>query len=230
MSLRGPHAVSFSVVTAGANTLVSGLRQVDDELAVLARQLNTPPEDRFATVMEAFARGARPSIAALRSMVDRLEVDLRGLLAYFGEQHAGEAKPEELFSTIVSFSHALLAAAQDVALAEPEPKLSPAKKPTAGGAGGSSGKPALQREPTMAELLASEGPEVLLNGEEEEGGDDTLKARAKRSLQRGAFDEAIKSLRAGARTTRKRTGAGTGSTHSSTLSRMFLTGPRADDQ
>ena len=55
-----------------------------------------------------FASKAQPAIAALRSMVDRLECDLRALLVYFGESQTGEPKPEELFSTVVSFAGALV--------------------------------------------------------------------------------------------------------------------------
>ncbi len=57
---------------------------------------------------QVFASKAQPAIAALRSMVDRLERDLRALLAYFGESSTGEPKPEELFNTVVSFAGALI--------------------------------------------------------------------------------------------------------------------------
>jgi diaphanous 1 len=95
-------------VLQGANSLVSGLSQIENEVEVLKRMPDPPPGDRFVSSMEVFAGKAQPAIAALRSMVDRLERDLRALLAYFGESPTGEPKPEELFSTVVSFAGALI--------------------------------------------------------------------------------------------------------------------------
>lgn len=51
-------------------------------------------------------------------MVSRLEEDLQSLLVYFGEKAGGESKPEDLFGTVVSFSGALLRAADEVEQAE----------------------------------------------------------------------------------------------------------------
>lgn len=49
-------AVSFSVVMQGANSLVSGLVQIEKEVDVLKRLPDPPPGDRFVPTMEVSRR------------------------------------------------------------------------------------------------------------------------------------------------------------------------------
>lgn len=72
--------------------------------------------------LQIFASKAQPAIAALRSMVDRLERDLRALLAYFSESPTGDAKPEDLFGTVVSFAGALIVSRLATASARASPR------------------------------------------------------------------------------------------------------------
>lgn len=57
--------------------------------------------------MQGFVKHAEPAIVALRAMGNKLEVDLKMLLQYYGEDPM-TSKPEDLFGVFATFSSSLL--------------------------------------------------------------------------------------------------------------------------
>ena len=80
------HPVSFSSVLGSVSTIVNGLDKVKTEIALLRQMHISPASDRFIPVMTKFADEAAGSVERIKKMGGAIDGDLKGLLAYFGEQ------------------------------------------------------------------------------------------------------------------------------------------------
>lgn len=100
--------MSAQTVLQNVNSLVSGLKQVQEEIKHY-RALGTRPGDQFITVMQQFVSETTPSVDALKDMGATVDSELRSLLSYYGENpDSPEApKPEDFFGLIASFSSSL---------------------------------------------------------------------------------------------------------------------------
>lgn len=58
------------------------------------------------SLLQAFVTDVGPAVQSIKAMVTTLDEDLKGLLAYFGEDPTA-TKPEDFFATIVSFASSL---------------------------------------------------------------------------------------------------------------------------
>lgn len=118
--------VSFSTILGSVHSLVNSVSQVQEEAGILEKMQLSLPGDRFGTVMDVserfpgvslyvadvnqfqgFVKNAEPAIAALKVMGNKLEVDLKVLLQYYGEDPLS-SKPEDLFGVFATFSSSLL--------------------------------------------------------------------------------------------------------------------------
>jgi hypothetical protein len=99
--------VSFSTLMTSAASLKQGIEQIKGEIKSLSRIPKLPPSDRFIPVMEAFLKGgAESTVKSIGKLAGRLDEELRDMVAYFGEDPMA-TKPEDIFTTIISFSSAL---------------------------------------------------------------------------------------------------------------------------
>lgn len=108
--------ISFTSVLGSVSTITNGLDKVKTEIALLRQMGSSPASDRFGPVMSKFADEAAGTVERIRKMGGEIEGDLKGLLAYFGEQTEGpeSTRPEDFFSMVLSFSLALQKAAAEV--------------------------------------------------------------------------------------------------------------------
>jgi hypothetical protein len=128
-------AVSAATVAASVSAVTNAISAVRAELDIMKRLPTSSPIDRFVPVMEVgvitferccaidltnppvpwqyFVAEAEPAILALTAMSVQLDTDLWALLEYFGEDPA-TAKPEDVFTTVASFSLALQLAEEDI--------------------------------------------------------------------------------------------------------------------
>ena len=209
--------VSAATVAASVSAVTNAISAVRAELDVMKRLPTSSSIDRFVPVMEVseitpvrsyavdltnpfphsqyFVAEAEPAILALTAMSVQLDADLRALLEYFGEDPA-TVKPEDVFTTVASFSLALQLAEEDIL--DEERKL--AKSSGAKGKGNGNGKADLG--------LSASGHQVS---------DD------KRSIGRGGFDKALRDIKSGTAVRRQRQ---EGSTNHRPQSRIFLDGAR----
>lgn len=116
--LEAAARVSVQTIAASILALTNGLNQVNEEVknVELLRLIN----DHFVQVMRPFVGENTQSIDAMKKMGAALDIDLRSLLAYYGEapDSPETPKPEDLFALILSFSSSLQKAALEVHDAE----------------------------------------------------------------------------------------------------------------
>ncbi|KAK9722183.1 hypothetical protein K7432_002855 [Basidiobolus ranarum] len=98
--------VSVPSVVSTIEVLETGLQQVQKEVEVLTKSKISDSNDKFVPVMTEFIRSAEATVKTISEMRLKLEKDLNHMLTYFGEDPS-TTKPEDFFSTIVSFSSAL---------------------------------------------------------------------------------------------------------------------------
>jgi len=181
--------------------------------------------------MQLFASKAQPAIAALGSMIDRLERDLRALLAYFGESPTGEAKPEDLFGTVVSFAGALIVSVLDVGCMELQVFQPDARFLVVAQRAAEEVEAAEARLQARAKELTQVAPAAsylspvsrLSVGGSQLSATGGSTSSGRRSVGRGGFDEAMRDLRSGVSTRRR---APKERTVQRPLSRMFLDGSK----
>ncbi|GAA5889934.1 hypothetical protein JCM5296_003653 [Sporobolomyces johnsonii] len=191
--------ISTVTVMQTVQSLVAGVAQAKEELALLKSLEVSPPGDQFLPVMERFVRHATPAMQALEKHGQTLDVDLRNLVLYFGEDPA-QTKAEELFDLVAQFSSSLLRAELEVKAADAKAEAAAAKASQA----------------TLAPLAAKEvPPQTPPPGKPQSG---TLSPANAGSFGRGHFDSAIRDLRNGVSSRRQRSTA----ERDRPLSRIFL--------
>ncbi|KAJ8455460.1 hypothetical protein ONZ51_g12454 [Trametes cubensis] len=196
--------VSVQTVTQSVQSLVAGMKQVNEEIQQ-SRRMPPNPQDRFVIVMQPFALQMSSVIESLQNMSSSLDNELRALLAFYGENpDSPEApKPEDFFGLILSFSSSLQKAALEVHDSMPKP------------------------EPPSPKINVQESTspsgESTIKGIDAAVQNDTLRpsySRATgRSVGRGELDQAIRSMRSGKRRERL--------PPSRPLSKIFVDGARA---
>lgn len=189
--------VSAATVAASVSAVTNAISAVRAELDVMKRLPASSSIDRFVPVMEYFAAEAEPAILALTAMSVQLDTDLRALLEYFGEDPA-TVKPEDVFTTVASFSLALQLAEEDIL--DEERKLAKSSGAKGTGNGNGNGKADLG--------LSASGRQV---------------SDGKRSIGRGGFDKALRDIKSGTAVRRQRQ---EGSSNHRPQSRIFLDGAR----
>jgi hypothetical protein len=104
-------AVSVHTISQSVSSLVAGLGQVKEEITQIRTLRGAPANDQFVHIMQPFLAEVGPSVAALKSMANSLDGELRSLLAYYGENpdSPDSPKPEDFFGLILSFSSSLQA-------------------------------------------------------------------------------------------------------------------------
>ncbi|KAG6832180.1 hypothetical protein H0H92_004911 [Tricholoma furcatifolium] len=207
--------VSAQTLIQSVNALIIGLDQVRKEIKELRQDITTA-DDQFVPVMQTFVQQVSSSVDALKNMSSSVEDELRGILAYFGEDPSAQdaPKPEDFFGMIVSFSTSLQKSALEVHDAQEKRGTS---------------LPPSQLIPTVPEVVASqpEEKEAALPLEKTIKAPPTIRAGPPPaasqgyaaglrvpSVGRGDLDQAIRSMREGKRRARP----------SRPLSKIFLDG------
>ncbi|KAJ3474280.1 hypothetical protein NLI96_g12545 [Meripilus lineatus] len=205
--LEAAARVSVQTVTASIQSFVVGMDQVKEEIKQTQTSKSRWSNDRFVAVMQPFAIQMSTNVDAMKKMSTSLETELRSLFVYFGEPpDPPEApKPEDFFGMVLLFSSSLQKAALEVH--DAEAKLIP----------------------TTPKVVVEETPDAESSGSTLKATSDSLgqkhtlkpppdsQGRAGgRTLGRGGFDEAIRSMRDGKR--RARPGR--------PLSKIFVDGAR----
>jgi len=196
-SLEAATRISMQITLQTVTALVSGLTQVKNEVQQHRQSKDTSSNDRFVQVMQFFIAQVSPNVDALMNMGNMIEGELRSLLTYYGEDpdSSDAPKPEDFFGLVTSFSSSLQKCAFEVRDAD-------MKKPI--------------------EVVVEEPPEEVV--------DPTIKkipesnpvtpkgsqgyAAGNRSMGRGSYDQAIRTMGAGKRRDRS----------ARPLSRFFLVG------
>lgn len=204
-SLEAAARVSVQTTTQSVNALVSGLDQLKVELR---ESRDLPSNDRFIQIMRPYVEQVGPIVGALKNMGIAIEVELKALLKYYGEDpNSPEApKPEDFFGLVASFSSSLQKCALEVHDAEAKVMKIVSKPST----------PKIKPAVSAGTVVASQDPPSTQTSH------STLKppsqgyAAGKRSVGRGDLDQAIRSMREGKRRNRPRP-----------LSKIFLDGANA---
>ncbi|GAA5951520.1 hypothetical protein JCM21900_001590 [Sporobolomyces salmonicolor] len=193
--------VSTVTVMQTVQFLVAGVAQAKEEMALLKSLQESPPGDRFIPVMEQFVRHATPAMQALEKHGRALDLDLRNLLLYFGEDPA-QTKAEELFDLVAQFSSSLLRAELEVKAADAKAKAAAAMASSA----------------TRAPPTAKDAPPQTPPEQKSQSFQGTLTPASAGSIGRGHFDSAIRDLRNGVSSRRQRSTA----ERDRPLSRIFI--------
>ncbi|GAA5859773.1 hypothetical protein JCM1840_006447 [Sporobolomyces johnsonii] len=193
--------ISTVTVMQTVQSLVAGVAQAKEEVALLQSLQVSPPGDQFLPVMEQFVRHATPAMQALEKHGQTLDEDLRNLVLYFGEDPA-QTKAEELFDLVAQFSSSLLRAELEVKAADAKAEAAAAKASQA----------------TLAPLAAKEVPPQTPPAGKSQSFQGTLSPASAGSIGRGHFDSAIRDLRNGISSRRQRSTA----ERDRPLSRIFL--------
>ncbi|KAF9359313.1 hypothetical protein BGX26_012598 [Mortierella sp. AD094] len=101
--LEAAARISVQTLMNSVNSLVAGMNQVREEIRILRKMRISPPNDRFAEIMEKFADVNEEGIQKIVEIGQGLEQDLRKLLIFYGED-PNNTKPEDFFGMLVSFS------------------------------------------------------------------------------------------------------------------------------
>ncbi|KAI0034599.1 hypothetical protein K488DRAFT_83894, partial [Vararia minispora EC-137] len=114
--LEAAARVSVQTLQTSIASLVDGLIQVKEEMKRMRSDRTTPSGDQFAQVMGPFIALSTETIDAMSNMGGAVDMELQGLLAYFGETPDAQdaPKPEDFFSLILAFSASLQKAALEV--------------------------------------------------------------------------------------------------------------------
>ncbi|TFY71361.1 hypothetical protein EVG20_g1662 [Dentipellis fragilis] len=184
--LEAAARVSVQTLAASITALVNGLDNINAEINN-SRASRTLPQDHFVDVMTPFVRQNSASVEAMKNMGSAIEVELRSLLAYYGETpESPEApKPEDFFALILSFSSSLQKAALEVHDKQPAPPTPPiiVEEPAAEE---DSAEPTVKGDPHGL-------PPSARSSQGRAGG---------LSVGRGDLDQAIRSMRTGKRRAR----------------------------
>jgi len=184
--LEAAARVSVASTLQSVDSLVSGFLLVKEELQEHRKLAETGLNDRFVPVMQTFIHGATPAIEALKNMRTSVEVEVRSLLAYFGEDPDSPEtpKPEDFFGMIATFSSSLQKCALEVH--EAELKNAQLKPPVV----------TIQEAEEDESRRATQKPRPTVKpapGSFSRGNQDRL------SVERGDLDQAIRSMREGKR-------------------------------
>ncbi len=225
--------VSVQTVVQSVQSLVGGLKQVNEEIQE-SRRAQPIPQDRFVVVMQVcavhidlhgvllmmpqpFAVQMSAVVESLKNMATLLESDLRSLLAFYGETpDSPEApKPEDFFGLILSFSSSLQKAALEVHNATPKVERPPTPKITID-------EPSTPPAESVSMFRLGLHARVLTIRQTIKGSDAPAQSnntlRASRSFGRGDLDQAIRSMRSGQRRER--------APPSQTLGKLFIDSAR----
>ncbi|KAG8880257.1 hypothetical protein FRB97_000969 [Tulasnella sp. 331] len=199
--------LSIQAVIASANAIFTSMEQAKSEIQAAKKAKGA--DDRFAVVMEPFVNQSQASVDALKDSAMALDKELKSVLIYYGETgEPGEGmKPEELFGILMSFASALQAsrkAAAEVRVLQGTSQPSGSSlqvKESAVEAPRILEPDTVKQQPSEQSLLQAPGIAASING--------------RRSIGRGDFDAAIRSIRQGGRPRARATRP---------LSKMFLDG------
>ncbi|KAG1877511.1 hypothetical protein F4604DRAFT_624086 [Suillus subluteus] len=150
---------------------------VKEEISLL-KQIRTPSDnDRFVTIMQPFTLEVAQSVDALNKMAALVEIDLRALFSYYGEDLDSPEgpKPDDFFGMICSFSSSLQVC---IDTQKKAPHLAQGKM---------SSSPQSNSEETVK--VQHDSHDLLIPSA-------GIRERSA-SIGRGNFDEAIRSLREG---------------------------------
>ncbi|KAF9346650.1 hypothetical protein BGX34_003741 [Mortierella sp. NVP85] len=101
--LEAAARISVQTLMSSVNSLVGGMNQIREETQALRKVKTLPPNDLFIEVMEKFVDANEEGIQKLIEVGQSLEIDLKKLLMFYGED-PNNAKPEDFFGMLVSFS------------------------------------------------------------------------------------------------------------------------------
>jgi len=178
-------------VFVAAHNISKGLEQVKQTTRLCAT--NERREEKYLSAMQSFVDNSEPQVTALASMANSVEHSLRDVLAYFGEAGDEAMKPEEFFALVSSFSSDLQKAALE--LPEEAPSSEPLHQNT--GSGGSDGGSIVPPLPNISSQPQRHLKAPSLRKE-------TLRGLGSNSMIRGQFDQTLRSMKDGHRTTRNR--------------------------
>lgn len=103
--------MDLSDLTSAISSLDAGLRSATTALRLISTSTAKHDDDQFPSTISPFVKIAEPQLKKLWAMHSNVKEELASLLTFFGED--AEAKPEELFATILAFSSSLNRAAAD---------------------------------------------------------------------------------------------------------------------
>jgi len=177
-------------VFVAAQTLSKGLDQVKQTIRLCGTK---NPQEKFLLVMQDFVARSEPQVTALTNMANSVEHSLGDVLAYFGEAGDEAMKPEDFFALVLTFSSDLQKATLE--LPEEEPVTDAKHQNT--GSGGSDGGSIV---PPLPNILAQPQKHLKAPSLRKE----TVRGRGGNSMIRGQFDQTLRSMKDGHRTTRNR--------------------------
>ncbi|KAJ8487756.1 hypothetical protein ONZ45_g14224 [Pleurotus djamor] len=206
------------------SSLISGLGQVKSEISQLKGVRTSLEGDRFVFVMQPFVDETSPKIDKLRLMGDSVNNQIKSLLAYYGESSdsAEALKPEDFFGLISAFYSSLQKCATEVLASDDHLQQQLAKsQPTIQEPEPQAEKASIQfhnrRIISQPLMKYTQTVKELLNDSTTSSSYLQPSAQQK-SIGRGDFDNALKSMRTGRRRERP--------TRDRPLSKIFLDGGR----
>ncbi|KAG1768073.1 hypothetical protein EV702DRAFT_1144899 [Suillus placidus] len=188
-SVESAARISFPTLRQNVQSLLTSLDKVKEEISLLKR-IGTPADnDQFVTVMQPFTLEVAQSVDALNKMAALVEIDLRALFSYYGEDLDSPEgpKPDEFFGMICSFSSSLQKAALEIHDAQKKAPHLAQGKMSSSPRSNSEETVKAQHDPSHDLLIPS-------------GGIHERPA----SIGRGDLDEAIRTLREGRKISRAR--------------------------
>ncbi|KAG2135719.1 uncharacterized protein EDB93DRAFT_821509 [Suillus bovinus] len=187
-SVESAARISFPTLQQTVQSLLTSLDKVKEEISLL-KQIRTPSDnDQFVTIMQPFTLEVAQRVDALNKMAALVEVDLRALFSYYGEDLDSPEgpKPDDFFGMICSFSSSLQKAGLEIHDAQKKaPRLTQGKM--------SSSLPSNSEETVKTQHDPSHDLLMPSAGTHEPS-----------SISRGNLDEAIRSLREGRKRSRAR--------------------------
>lgn len=115
-SVESAARISFPTLQQNVKSLLTSLDKVKEEISLL-KQIRTPSDnDQFVTIMQPFTLEVAQSVDALNKMAALIEIDLRALFSYYGEDLDSPEgpKPDDFFGMICSFSSSLQKTALEI--------------------------------------------------------------------------------------------------------------------
>lgn len=181
-SVESAARISFPTLQQNVRSLLTSLDKVKEEISLL-KQIRAPSDnDRFVITMQPFTLEVARSVDALNKMAALVEIDLRSLFSYYGENLDSPEgpKPDEFFGMICSFSSALQKAALEVHDAQRKAPHLAQRKMLSSPQSSSEETINAQHDPSHDLIISSSG----------------IQERST-SIGRGNLEEAIRTLREG---------------------------------
>lgn len=94
--------VSVLSVNQSISSIANGLSKVTSEIDTTRNSTSSLPSDRFVPVMQTFAARVSDPVERLQKLGKKVNEDLSGVLAYFGETTEGPeaTRPEDFFGSV----------------------------------------------------------------------------------------------------------------------------------